>query len=341
MQSWFSVLERLLQAGNEVLTLFQRSTGIAGNGTAEPTATNNGPGAVPQEQFMRVAAELAEVPQRLPFNSLCRGPQRYEWTETRLEDLKALRSSCGATVNDAILTVIIAALRRYCELRGVSPRGRSIRIVVPVSTRRHHSDGLGNHITFAPFSAPLGIRAPKKLLNAIHARMEFVKSAHVAEFVSFAGTLLGTIPTPLHAALAPFVSALPISLCNTICTNVPGPKRPLYLLGHEMLNIYPYVPIGGEMGINCAVLSYNGTVFFGFTGDVNAAPDLEKLPIFVQESIAELLRAAGIRRSRPRKAKAATPNETTSNILPEAAGSQPESEPIAKGATAGFASTAA
>jgi hypothetical protein len=84
------------------------------------------------------------------------------------------------------------------------------------------------------------------------------------------------------------VSQLPLSLCNTICTNVPGPQVPLYLMGHKMLCWYPWVPIGGLMGINCAILTYNGTAFFGFTGDVHAAPDLKRLEKFVDESFAEL-----------------------------------------------------
>jgi len=33
---------------------------------------------------------------------------------------------------------------------------------------------------------------------------------------------------------------------------------PLYLLGHKMTHCYPYVPVGGEMAVNCAILSYNG-----------------------------------------------------------------------------------
>ena len=59
-------------------------------------------------------------------------------------------------------------------------------------------------------------------------------------------------------------------------------------MGHQMLSWYPWVPIGGLMGINCAILTYNGTAFFGFTGDVHAAPDLERLEKFVDESFAEL-----------------------------------------------------
>ena len=62
-----------------------------------------------------------------------------------------------------------------------------------------------------------------------------------------------------------------------VCTNVPGPQYPLYLLGHKMLRCYPYVPVGGEMALNCAILTYDGTAYFGFSGDVHAAPDLRRL----------------------------------------------------------------
>jgi diacylglycerol O-acyltransferase / wax synthase len=222
---------------------------------------------------------------------------------------------------------------------------------VPVSTRdRHQHSELGNHISFAPFSAPLGISSPKKLLEVVHERMEFVKGARVAEFVSFAGTLLGAIPTPMQALLAPVLSELPISVCNTICTNVPGPKKPLYLFGHEMLSAYPYVPIGGEMGINCSVLSYNGTVYFGFTGDVQAAPDLQKFPTCVDESIAELKAAIGISTSRARRTskvpalkdaapEVTLPIATVSPQQPETPG--PQHRPMARSAAATAAITAA
>ena len=63
-------------------------------------------------------------------------------------------------------------------------------------------------------------------------------------------------------------------------------------MGHKMLSWYPWVPIGGLMGINCAILTYNGTAYFGFTGDVHAAPDLVRLEGFLRLSFAELRRAA-------------------------------------------------
>jgi len=88
-----------------------------------------------------------------------------------------------------------------------------------------------------------------------------------------------------------------------VCTNVPGPQYPLYLLGHKILHCYPYVPIGGEMALNCAILTYNGTAYFGFSGDVHAVPDLRRLETLLKASFTELREAAGGRPPRKEQKK--------------------------------------
>ena len=82
---------------------------------------------------------------------------------------------------------------------------------------------------------------------------------------------------------------------NMVCTNVPGPQSPLYMLGHKMLRLYPYVPVGGEMALNCAILSYNDAMYFGFSGDAHAVPDLRRLEECLKLSFTELSEAAGIK----------------------------------------------
>jgi hypothetical protein len=99
------------------------------------------------------------------------------------------------------------------------------------------------------------------------------------------------------------LSKLPITPFNLVCTNVPGPQNPLYLLGHQLLTWFPYVPVGGEMAANCAILSYNGTMFFGFSGDVHAAPDLRRLEALLKLSFEELRDAAGVRPPEKRKSR--------------------------------------
>ncbi|MFZ0144583.1 MAG: WS/DGAT domain-containing protein, partial [Candidatus Sulfotelmatobacter sp.] len=110
------------------------------------------------------------------------------------------------------------------------------------------------------------------------------------------------------------LSQLPITPFNLVCTNVPGPQFPLYLLGHKMLRWYPYVPVGGEMAVNCAVLSYDGNVYFGFSGDVHAAPDLRRLESFVKMSFEELREAARV--GRPKKDKTRAKEKAAAKAVP-------------------------
>ena len=49
------------------------------------------------------------------------------------------------------------------------------------------------------------------------------------------------------------------------------------------------------MAVKCAILSYNGTVYFGFSGDAHAAPDLRRLEKLLQECFADLKGATGLR----------------------------------------------
>ena len=75
---------------------------------------------------------------------------------------------------------------------------------------------------------------------------------------------------------------------DTVTTNVPGPQFPLYCLGSEMLEYRPFVPIMHGMRLNTAILSYNGQMFFGVTGDYSTGDDASLLAAGAVEAIAEL-----------------------------------------------------
>jgi diacylglycerol O-acyltransferase len=199
-------------------------------------------------------------------------------------------------VNDVILALVTATIRRYLELHGDPVKGRELRMMVPVNLRGTDGPGeLGNRISLVPVTIPLDIRSPRKLLASVHKRTELLKRAHTAELVSLAGGLIGMFPNSAQALAGHIISRLPFTPFNMVCTNVPGPQQPLYLLGHKMLSLYPYVPVGGEMALNCAILTYDGMAYFGFSGCAHAVPDLRRLETFLKVSFAELREAAEVR----------------------------------------------
>jgi diacylglycerol O-acyltransferase len=291
--SYSDFTERILSAWGDVLSMTERTLTSAGDS--------------PGEEFSRLLPEITAPTQRLCFNVLYRGPQKFACTEIPLADVKTIRHSCGASINDVLLALVTATIRRYAELHGDRIKGRLLRIMVPVNLRGNGSAAeLGNRISLVPVTIPLDIRHPRKLLAAVHRRTEFLKRSHAAELVGLAGGMIGILPGVMQSLAGPMISQLPITPFNMVCTNVPGPQYPLYLLGHRMTHWYPYVPIGGELAMNCAILSYNGMIYFGFSGDMHAAPDLARLEKFLKLSFGELCDAAGIgpehKKPKPRKA---------------------------------------
>ncbi|HEV2401111.1 MAG TPA: wax ester/triacylglycerol synthase family O-acyltransferase [Candidatus Sulfotelmatobacter sp.] len=282
VESYSDFIKRILSAMTDLLTMAER---VAGGGDRSAA-----------EEFARFFPEITAFTERLRFNVIYRGPQKFACTDIPLADVKAIKLNAGSSVNDVILALVTATIRRYCESHNDQVKGKLLRIMVPVNLRGNTTTSeLGNRISLVPVTIPLDIRQPGKLLAAVHRRTEFLKRMHAAELVSLAGGLIGMFPTSLQGMAGPIVSQLPVTPFNLVCTNVPGPQVPLYLLGHKMLQCYPYVPVGGEMAVNCAILSYNGTVFFGFSGDTHAAPDLRLLEKFLQQSFAELRETVGIK----------------------------------------------
>lgn len=273
--------------------LFDRilATQAAALDIAEALATD--PAGRNIDQLLRLVPELLAPVERLPFNQPLAGPREVAWTVIGIPEVKEIRQVCGGTLNDVALTALTGAIQRYAKLHGVQLKHRLLKIMVPVSLRRTKEErGVGNRVSMLPLSIPLDITNPIKLLNAIHERTEALKSARVADLVSLMTTWVGTAPAPIQALLGPLAAMLPQPPFNLVCTNVPGPQFPLYALGRKMLTYYPYVPIGSEMGVGCAIQSYDHKLYFGLTGDIGAAPDVDRLRKFLEESFAALQKAA-------------------------------------------------
>ena len=282
INSLSTVFDQALSTQADVLKFAERI--VSGNGPAQGRETT------------KLLLEAAAPTEPLHFNTTVRGPQQVAWLQIPLSDIRAVKDAGAGSVNDVVLTLVTMAMRRYSEFHGESVKRRLLRIMVPVNLRDESGRGkLGNQISIIPVTIPFDIDNRRKLLEAVHERTEFLKRSNVAELASLAGGLLAFLPTTLQALAGPIASYLPITPFNMVCTNVPGPQVPLYMMHHKMLTWYPYVPIGGDMALNVAALSYNGIMYFGFSGDVHAAPDIARLEKFLASSMRELESAVGVR----------------------------------------------
>ncbi len=231
---------------------------------------------------------ISTPPPTLPFNGECSGERRLAWSELSYTDARAIRTVLGGTVNDVVLTVLSEAAARYTTFHGVSIEEKNIRFMVPVSLRQKEQRGaLGNIISILPVEIPLDIKDLTERFRHVNQKTGVMKSAKLAEGLLTLGAAFSMMPAPMQSFFGA-LAQLPFAPFNMVATNVPGPQIPLYMCGVKMTKYYPYVPIGYKLGLGCAILSYNQTLYFGLSSDAQAMPDVEKFNEILGEVFTDL-----------------------------------------------------
>lgn len=231
---------------------------------------------------------------RAPFNKRLTPERKLAWSAYEFSEFRAIRQVTGGTVNDVVLAILGGALDRYYEAHGTPTDGQTARILTPVNVRRENERGaLGNRISMLLVEVPLGLRDPIERLTIIRDQTERLKRQNIADGLEVASNGLAGI-SPWVQAMAGALPKPPNTVANMVCTNVPGPMIPLYCVGHQLEAHYPLFPIAWEMGVGCAVTSYNQKLYFGLMADASAAPDVDRLATFLTDAYAELRGAAGV-----------------------------------------------
>jgi hypothetical protein len=79
---------------------------------------------------------------------------------------------------------------------------------------------------------------------------------------------------------------------NLVVTNVAGPPVPLYLASAPLLELFPMMPVMGNLTLVVAVLSYAGQLNFTAAADRDHCPDVEVFAAGVRSALDELARSA-------------------------------------------------
>jgi WS/DGAT/MGAT family acyltransferase len=239
---------------------------------------------------LMVREELAPAP-RSSLNVPIGPRRRYALARARLNDLKAIKNVLGGTVNDVVLTAAAGGLRRLLDERGEELPEHGLRAMVPVNLRTaDEGEQLGNRVSSLFVHLPVGEPDPVRRYLVTTGETAELKSGAMAHAGAELIALSALAPPLLHSVLAR--STAGARLFNLTITNVPGPTRPLYAFGARLEEVLPLVPLAADHTVGIAVVSYNGKIFFGLSGDRRALPDLDVLRTGIEDSIAELGRAA-------------------------------------------------
>lgn len=140
---------------------------------------------------------------------------------------------------------------------------------------------------------PVDITDPLERLTVVRERMAVLKRSHMAEAGDWLASTADLVPPIVMAQLSRLAvrttRRLPQHSVNTITTNVSGPQFSLYCLGRRMLEYRAFVPIFHGMRVTTAILSYDGRLAFGVTGDYDTMPDVNVLTNGIVAGIDELV----------------------------------------------------
>src|SRR5947209_3998063 len=165
--------------------------------------------------------------------------------------------------------------------------------MVPVSVRPDSARGaLGNQVAAMMAPLPVGCEDPVACHSRIHESMQAIKSSGQAVGAQVLTNLSGFAP-PTILSQGTRVAARQ-RFFNLVVTNVPGPQFPLYLMGREVEDLFPMVPLARTQALGVAIMSYNGTINFGLVGDYDMLADIDDLAEDFERGLEELADAAGV-----------------------------------------------
>jgi WS/DGAT/MGAT family acyltransferase len=236
---------------------------------------------------------------RVPWNGSLTARRDVGFARVSLADVKTIKTAFDTTVNDVVLALCSGTLRRYLDAHNDLPP-ESLLAVCPISVRGDETDGddAGSNKVSAMFtSLATDIDDPVERLRAIHDVTKGAKEEHRAvgadmlqNWAEFAMPNTFNLASRLYASSGAASSHRPVH--NVIISNVPGPPFSLYYAGAELIAAYPMGPVMEGAGLNVTVMSYRGSVDFGFMVCRDLVPDVWTMADSVEPALEELLEPA-------------------------------------------------
>lgn len=203
-----------------------------------------------------------------------------------MQRVQRIRSLTRSTLNHVALTCIDGALHHYLDDLGVQLE-QPITIQMPVSLRREGDEKAGNQIGIVLVDLAQRTTDPYVRLREIGFTLRNVRSQ--VDGVPPGSVMHYTLALGVFAQLAEFLRLTDVlpPVGNTLVSNVPGPKEPLYLGEALVETIVPISTLTPGNRLNITLYSYAGTLYFGLVATEELG-DLQLLSGHIEQAFLEL-----------------------------------------------------
>ena len=238
-----------------------------------------------------IVREAPRLWHRSPFDGHIGARRSVAFATADVHALRRAATACGgATLNDAVLTVVAGGLRGWLE----AAHGHlgSVRVKVPVSLHGAHAQSSpheiqpGNRGSFFCLDLPLGSSDPFERLAAIRRATKSRKDGHDAQRLDALMRELGRT-SPRLRQFAERALAHPRSFALNV-SNVKGPAPTPTVLGLDVRSMYSLAEIRERHALRVAAMSLGDTISFGVCADPTLIPDVDTLAEHMQLEAATL-----------------------------------------------------
>jgi WS/DGAT/MGAT family acyltransferase len=245
-----------------------------------------------EESLRKNLLKMAGFGPRTPINVPITSARSFATVSLPLDEVKAVAARRDVKVNDVVLALVAAALRRYLAHHGGVPK-RPLLAAMPVSLREAGNVEYTTQATMVLASLATHIADPLKRLAAISESTAAAKAvtSHARAVIPRDLPPIG-LPWLLGAATRIYGSAQRLEpfppLANVVVSNIPGPQAPLYLAGARMLTYWPVSIVGHGLGLNVTLQGYCGSLDFGLIAARNAVPNVRAIAAGIAAAHEEL-----------------------------------------------------
>lgn len=203
---------------------------------------------------------------------------------SRLDVAKKIAHTHEAKVNDVLLTAVARGYRALLSARGERVDDLVLRAFVPVSLH-HEQPGQAKGNVDAAMVVPLPIGEPEE--SRLLDRIATETGERKAKARPSGGAIFRSI-----AIQRAFLAYTPHQrMMNAYVADVPGPPVPLYFAGAAIRELFPRVPILGNMSIGVGALSYEDQLNITVVADRQQSLDLEIFVDGVRRALDALTRS--------------------------------------------------
>jgi diacylglycerol O-acyltransferase len=192
----------------------------------------------------------------------------------------------GATLNDAVLSIVAGAVARWVRQRH-GDLG-TIRVRVPVSMH-HEGDEVANHDSFFSIGLPLNETDAVARLRLAHAATNERKLDHDAQYHERLLRELSDCPPLEH--LVTRMERNPRRFALSV-SNVPGPREPVSVLAVPVAHLHSLAEIGERHALRVSAMSLAGLLCFGLCADPDLVDELGVMAEGIEAEAEDLLAAA-------------------------------------------------